>query len=407
MFNKLTPKKIFILVASIVMSIILLFSAGSLIEFNPSGNIKVMQSISGKISVHPKPGPFIQAFGTIWDYDKAAFVYLSNDPLDGGKNKYTDAIPVRFNDAANAKIDMILQFRMPIDEPSVKNIQEIYAGSFDKLKYSIKQQAINAIKNTATLYNAEEAYSTKREEFERIAKEQLINGIYKKESKEVTRINADGKRLVDTKVLLALNKANNPIISKKSLISDLNIEIIGFEIKNIDFDKSTDDLLRAKKKSEQDKVKARAAAERAKQNSITAREEGKADVAKAKAKEEVAKIKAVTQAQKEKEVAELKAQKELAVAKLNKLAAEENSKAKLIAGQAEARVAKLKVQAGLTPKEKAEIEMQTRIGVAAHLSKLQLPKLMVIGSNGKGTQVDPFTAVGLESMMKITEKMSK
>jgi hypothetical protein len=42
------------------------------------------------------------------------------------------------------------------------------------------------------------------------------------------------------------------------------------------------------------------------------------------------------------------------------------------------------VSAGLTPQEKAIIQKETAIGVAAELAKLNLPEVYVAGSSGKG-----------------------
>ena len=43
------------------------------------------------------------------------------------------------------------------------------------------------------------------------------------------------------------------------------------------------------------------------------------------------------------------------------------------------------VQAGLTPQEKAKIEMQTRIGVAAELAKTKWPTTYISGGSGSGS----------------------
>ncbi|HUV84335.1 MAG TPA: hypothetical protein VMV86_01420, partial [Methanosarcinales archaeon] len=68
----------------------------------------------------------------------------------------------------------------------------------------------------------------------------------------------------------------------------------------------------------------------------------------------------------------------------------------------------LKVQAGLTPLERAKIDKETSIGVAAELAKVKFPNSMVIvgGSGGAGGKVNPFEAVGLESFYNLSQKMS-
>ena len=68
---------------------------------------------------------------------------------------------------------------------------------------------------------------------------------------------------------------------------------------------------------------------------------------------------------------------ELDVAKLERAAAEENAAAKLELGQSSAKVAALKVAAGLTPLKAALIEKDTRIGVAREIAKSKFPDTMI------------------------------
>jgi hypothetical protein len=172
--------------------------------------------------------------------------------------------------------------------------------------------------------------------------------------------------------------------------------VVQFVIKDIDFDQTIDALISKKKEAEQQKVVARANAEKAKQDAITAREQGNARIAQEKANQEVEKIKEVTIAQKEFEVA-----------KLNKQKAAEDAASEILKGKALAEVNRLKVQAGLTPLERATLDKETRIGIAAELAKVTLPTTMIIGGGSGGNgPLNPFDAVGLESFMRINEKMS-
>ena len=75
-------------------------------------------------------------------------------------------------------------------------------------------------------------------------------------------------------------------------------------------------------------------------------------------------------------------------------------------GRAEAEVNKLKVAAGLTPLERATIAKETAIGVAAELSKVQFPSTLILGG-GNGSATNPFDAIGIESYMRISDKMAK
>ena len=135
----------------------------------------------------------------------------------------------------------------------------------------------------------------------------------------------------------------------------------------------------------------------AQQQALTEKAKGEQLIAKTRAIEESAKLEAV-----------IRAEKEALVAAENLKRDQLKAKSDLAIKRANAEGDRLKVAAGLTPLEAATIEKDTRIGVAAALAGpngITLPGLFVGGSNGSGKAVDPFTAVGLESLINITNKI--
>jgi hypothetical protein len=86
----------------------------------------------------------------------------------------------------------------------------------------------------------------------------------------------------------------------------------------------------------------------------------------------------------------------------------EESLAKRKDGEAKAYTAKLAVDAGLSPQQRAEIDKETAIGVAREIAKIKLPSTMVIGGSGKnGQSLDPFTAIGLKQFLDISKSLTK
>lgn len=132
----------------------------------------------------------------------------------------------------------------------------------------------------------------------------------------------------------------------------------------------------------------------AQQETIRIAEEGKAAAEKAKWEQEKIKVVAVTKASQEYEVSRLEAQKANEVAK--KVKAE---------GEAEAYRQRKLVEAGLSPREKADFEMRTKIGVAEALSKIQLPKVVTAGGSSSGNTA--MDAMGLKMMTDLVDKLSK
>lgn len=132
----------------------------------------------------------------------------------------------------------------------------------------------------------------------------------------------------------------------------------------------------------------------AQQEAIRAEEAGKAAAMEAKWSQEKVKAVAVVQAEQEYEVARLAAQKANEIAK--KVKAE---------GEAEAYRQRKLVEAGLSPREKADFEMRTKIGVAEALSKIQLPKVVTAGGSSSGNTA--MDAMGLKMMTDLVDKLSK
>jgi hypothetical protein len=191
------------------------------------------------------------------------------------------------------------------------------------------------------------------------------------------------------------DKNGVPVVNKPSPLLRYKIEVINFTIKHFDYDEKTQGIIAKKKEAEQAKVVSRANAEKAKQDAITAFENGKASVAIAEAAALV-----------EMKTAVINAKRETAVAEQGKLKAQEEAAGRLARERAQAEANRLKVSAGLTPQERAEFAMKTKIGVAAELAKIKMPSTMVIGGDKSGG-ANPFDAIGLESYIRINERFSQ
>jgi hypothetical protein len=63
------------------------------------------------------------------------------------------------------------------------------------------------------------------------------------------------------------------------------------------------------------------------------------------------------------------------------------------------------VEQDVTPKERAEYQMRTAIGVAKELSKAKFPSIMSFGG-GKGGPQNPLEAVGYNQMYDLVTKMA-
>lgn len=373
-----------------LMIIVGLSVMGQLIENNESGYVQVKQdAIDGDLAVRLRPGVYPQMFGTITTY-KISDSYDFNDP--------SERIAVRFSDGSSATISGLINFRLPMTEVAILNIHRNFRSYDNFIASAVRQTVATSLKQSATHFRAEEVYSTRRADFIDLVNDQIKSGIYSTiYTEEWKKDDLDDKVRLIRRVDVKRDKDGSPIINEKSLFNIYDVELVGQpNINDIDFDDLTDGLIAKRKEAEQNQVVAKANAEKAKQDAITAQEQGKANIAIAEAQALVEAKKAVVEAEKNTKIAQQRA-----------LQADEDKKAIIAKGQADAEAARLKVAAGLSPLERANIEKDTAIGVAEQIAKVRFPGLMVIGGNGQGgAPVDPFTAVGLESLIKISKELT-
>jgi len=398
-------KKLGVLLVMIVMFLVLFF--GSIAETNNAGFYKIKQAaIHGKMTVHNLPGMFLQMFGNVFKYKISDEVHFSNSKLDGGAGEESLPVNIRFTDGGTARISGVIKYRLNTQYDHALKLHEDFSTN-DNVKYNlIRQTVVEALMQTGSLFRAEETYSSKRSEFTSLVEAQIRQGIFDTEASEVKVQDVDGNEFIN-RIVRVKYLDGKPIVKKVSPLKRYSVEILQFTIKEIDFDDTIDKLIATKKEAEQKKMVAKSMAEKSKQDAITALEKGKADIAKARAEKEVEKIQAVTTANKTKEVAILKAEQEFAVAVLDRKKAEENAKALLVNKKAQARANALLVKSGLTPQEKAEWDYKRADVVSKNLSNINVPNFVISGGNSKGGVVDPFTAIGLESLMNINKKLMR
>ena len=253
---------------------------------------------------------------------------------------------------------------------------------------------------------ARESYADKRADYNSWAWDQIQNGLYKTKDKQREILDPSTGKMVKKIFKTVLKDKNGIPLYRKSALADTGILLSNFEIKSFVYSKTVKAQIAGQQKLYMSIATAKAEAAKAQQDKIKEKAQGEAREAKAEADANVIKKTAVVEAQRQKEVAELEAQKKYEVAKFAAKAALEEAKRVRAVGMAKAAANRALVSAGLTPLQKAEIDKETKIGVAAELAKVVFPRMMVIGGSGKGGALNPFDAVGLKSFIEINDKMS-
>lgn len=383
-------------IAALIIAFVLVFLGFSVVGNIDSTEYVVKQAFgTGNMTVHPDPGWYMKNFGKISEYDRTGTFYFSKEELDGGAAADVTALQSSFIGNSTADISGYLKYRLPTDPKLALQLHRDYKNETSVRLDLIRNAVATAIRMTGPMYTPENAFISSRSEFTKTVRDILEQGEFLTASEVVTRENISSSDSNSTKTefitKFVLDSLGNRIITKPSVLKKYGIEIITLDIKDFDFDKQTDAFIEAKKKSMALRVASEAEAIASRQKAITEQANGEARIAAEKATAEVAKIREVTQAQKEKEVAELNAGK-----------AKAQGDSMLAVGRAEAEASKLRVQAGLSPKERAEYDMRTKIGVAEQIAKIQFPSTMIIG--GGNGNVNPMEAVGLRALYDLAER---
>ena len=338
-------------VAAIIAVVIIAFSA-KVGEDVKAEQIVINQfPFSGKIVYWTQPGFQWQWWGTITTYDKTRQLWFSDQDGEGSDEVSDLALPIVFNDGGNGKISGSLRVKLPTDPKYLAKIRTDYP-SMNNLMYDlIRPTTAKVIYASGPLLSAYESYAEKKNDLIFYITDQLNNGVYITRTTEVRiadevsgeeRVRRVASTVTDSLAPGGLAR------QERSPFGDYGLEISQLSISSIDYDA----VVQAQIKSQQDAnmsiQSGRVQALQAIQQAITAEEKGKAAAATAKWRQEEVKATEVTRAQQAYEVAQFAAKE-----------ADEKAKKTIAEGRAEAEIARLKVQAGLSPLERAQIDKET------------------------------------------------
>lgn len=388
-------KKIFaILIAAI--AVFCLASLGKIGEDVKNETIVVNQfPFTGNMEYWTTPGYHWQWFGKTTTYYKTSQLWFGSDNEEG--KQMGNPIPVIFNDASDGMIYGSLRVKLPTETKYLERIQTDYNGMDRLMQDLVRPTVTKVIYASGPLMSAFESYAEKKNDLIEYITDQLNNGVYKTTVKQVEVIDQFSGEKKNVKVASLVADEDAPggyARSESSPFAYYGLEIGQVAVSKIGYSQKVMQQIAQQQESNMLVQTSRSRTIAAQQETIRIAEEGKAAAEKAKWEQEKIKIVAVTKASQEYEVSRLEAQKANEVAK--KVKAE---------GEAEAYRQRKLVEAGLSPREKADFEMRTKIGVAEALSKIQLPKVVTAGGTNTGNSA--MDAMGLKMMTDLVDKLSK
>ena len=358
-------------------------------------NIVVCQApFTGKMRYWTTPGFQWQWFGKTTTYYKTQQLWFGSADNDG--KQQGSPIPVIFNDASDGVIYGSLRVKLPLNNEHMARIQTDYNGMDRLMNDLVKQTVTKVIYASGPLMSAFESYAEKKNDLIAYITDQLNNGVYKTSVKTVEIVDPISGEKKTTKIASLIPDENAPGGFKRSESSPFKyygLEIGQVSVSRIGYSDKVVQQISQQQESNMLIQTSRAKAAAAVQESIRAEEEGKAAAMKAKWEQE-----------KDKAVAVTKAEQEYEVARLAALKAKEEAKRIEAEGEAKAAANRALVSAGLTPLERANIDKETRIGIAEALAKTKWPTIVMNGSSGQNSAMD---VIALKQMTDLVEKMSK
>lgn len=398
----ISKNKILGIIISVVAVVFISISGMLLEDADKSKNYVCQMPFTGNYRVWTDGGLQWQGGGTVREYSKTSqieFTELEKNEegyISSGENP---AASTTFNDKGRGFIIGSFRVVIPNDEQNMMKIQRDFGSEKALINNLVRPTLYKVVTSCGPLMSSLESVSETRTDLIHYITDQLNNGVYKTRSRKVEVVNEiTGETEVRTQAEI-ITDTNSPGGYKRqenSPFSQYGITCGLVSITDIKYDKATQSQIDAQKQANLAVITAKTQATKAMQDAITIEEKGKAEAAQARWEQEKLKAVAVTQAEQEKEVSRLAAEK----AKFDK--------EKIIAqGQAEAEANRLKVQAGLTPQEKAEWDYKTAVGVAEALSnsKVQWVPQVIMGNGSNGNSA--MDVVGLKMLLDVTNSIKE
>jgi hypothetical protein len=401
-----------------LFGLFLIFSGMSFI-FAKEGHQYYVLTPTGSRTVITTPGiKFVVPFSKVQEWSKyidimAVKLDKNGEPVEdtkGIEGVIYGGVKVMFIDRATADVYISARFEIPSDETAFIRLVEIYKTPENLVKNTLLKTISEQLTNVTFMYSADDYVSGAATDYKMTIEDALKNGGYVVKKVEVRDTIYAETLLIDS---LVVNKPRqireirtlvknekifengipkriqheinaNQVITAQVIVSDVKLEDKFMEKLTQQRDISAEKIIEIQKIET-----ARAAQQR-----IVA--EGERDKAKERVDQEkaqVAKLIAIETLVKEEESKRQLAQIAVQTADLE-------SKAKKIQADAEAYQNKQLVSAGLTPQEKAQIDKETKIGVAAEISKMKFPQVMIIGGDQKNGNTNPIEALIGANMAK-------
>lgn len=313
-------------------------------------------------------------------HDRVTFQWTT--PKGEVKQEVVPGIAITFIDRVGAAVQVSVRMKMPEDPETFRALAESFRDPQNLINNTLIPTVKEQISNTGYMFAAQDYISGAATDFRQAVDDQLKYGGYSAERKEYkdtiySSIQDAGPRTIKEintryKIIRKLDNNGNllriphEITKNKIIVTQVIVDEVYPEPAFKQRLEAQRDIS-AQKRIEMEKIETA----KAEQQRIIA--EGERDKAKERVDQEKEQVKQLIAI--ETQLKQENTRKQLAAIALQtaRLEAEQN----LVRERAQAEANKLKVAAGLTPQERAQLEKDIAIGVAEKLSTLQLPQVYI------------------------------
>lgn len=383
--------------------IFLVFSSANPVSINDAGNRQVVQTIGGDLWVRFEPGLYFSGpFSKVTTYPNNVTIQVGpEDKRSADADYWTLTNTGTFAEGDQAGMGHTVKWDLPNIENQMKDLHTDYTNVDNLATTTLMTFQRETASYSAQRMSSEEHYSGGQSQLKDYFQDQLRNGQVLLVTETKTTTQDDGTAKTYIEVSERVDKNGEFLRSPNLDIKQYGLMPSFVSVDYIEYNPQIYRKLETKIKFAADEANSKQELVAAQQQEQTAIVQGRKLIAETTAKEEALEAQAVIQARK----AKLVAAENLEQAKFD-------AASQLAIKKANAEGDRLKVLAGLSPREKADIEKETAIGVAKAMAGpngLQFPQLLVIGGsgNGKTQPLNPFDAVGLQSFIEISKDIKK
>ena len=347
-------------------------------------------------------------FATIQEWQKEIDIKVvgDNDPTEGIEGIITDkvtftmtsrdlkpevvpGIAITFIDRVGAAVQISVRMKMPEDPETFRALAESFRNPQNLINNTLIPTIKEQISNTGYMFAAQDYISGAATDFRQAVDDQLKYGGYSTERREYndtiyTAIQENSQRTIKEintryKIIRKVD-VDGKLIRIPHEITKNNITVTQVIVDEVYPEPAFKQRLEAQrdisaqKRIEMEKIETA----KAEQQRIIA--EGERDKSKERVDQEKEQVKQLIAI--ETQLKQETTKKQLAEIALQtaRLESEQN----LVRERAQAEANRLKVAAGLTPQERAQIQKETAIGVAEKLADLKFPQVYIEGGSASG-----------------------